>query len=218
MCYFRAALSPFFIAFVFVINTNAQLAQLQISQREAFQQSSGKDTNTLRVGVAILRNTATRSVMTTLERDRLVSAINNTKPPKHSRDAVKIRAVALDGSTPDEANPQARDLWCDYIVFTTLTELRESGDPAPRAQPGDVRLGRDPVSNDPTEFYRHDIQRYAHMDFRLLRINELSPMVDTSVSDHEAMSEEGIVSALMDRVASRVVTEIRCNNSSHLTH
>ncbi|HMK29874.1 MAG TPA: hypothetical protein VK473_09350 [Terriglobales bacterium] len=177
------------------------------------QSSSDKNPDVIKVGVALLKNTATRSVPVMIERDHLVSAINRVKPPKHSKDSVKIQAVGLDSSSAAGANEQARDLGCDYVVFTQLTELRESGDPAPAPRPGEVRIGRDPVAGDPTVDVRHDVQRYAVVEFQLFRLGDPNPRFDTSASAHEPTTEEGIVSLLMDQVASRVVGEIRGNKT-----
>src|SRR5581483_1798299 len=155
---------------------------------------SDKDENVVRVGVAVLKNTSTRSVPLTFERDRLVSDINRVKKPKHSKDNTKIEAVALDSSSMEEANGKARKLGCEYIVFTNLTELRESGDSAPAPHPGEIRLGRDPMANDPSVGERHEVQRYAVLDFQLYGIGDPGPRVDTSVSDHQPTTEDGIVS------------------------
>jgi hypothetical protein len=169
---------------------------------------AGSDADAIRIGVAVLKNTATRSVPLTIERDRLVSSINRMKPPNHSHDKRKLRAVALESSVREEANAQARDLGCDYVVFTDLVELRESGDPAPIPRPGEIRLGRDPVANDPPVSERQETQRYAVLEFRLYRMGDPEPRVESSVSDHQATTEDGIVALLMNRVASRVANEI----------
>lgn len=198
----RAVLTVFFIfllpAFVFAKN--------------ASEKTATSDENAVKVGIAVLKNTAPRSVPVNVERDRLVSAINRIKPPKHVRDAAKIVAVPLESASPEEANAQARKLGCEYVVFTNLTDLRESGDRPGPPRPGEVRIGRDPVANDPTVFNRHEVQRYAVMEFQLFHVDEGSPRFDTSASAHEATTEDGIVSMLMDRVANRVVSEIRNSN------
>lgn len=184
-----------------------------LSVRAAQSKNSRDDTDAIRVGVAVLRNTATRSVPVTIERDRLINAINRIQVPKHSKGARKIRAVALDSSSLEEANTQAHQLGCDYVVITDLVELRESGDPAPTARPSEIRIGRDPVANDPTVGERHEVQRYAVVDFRLYRLGDPQARVESSASDHQATTDDGIVSMLMDRVASRVVGEIRNTNA-----
>ena len=171
------------------------------------------DENAIKVGVALLRNSAQRSVPLNVERDRLVSAINHIKPPKHARDAAKIVAVPLDSASPEDANEQARKLGCEYVVFTDLTDLRESGDRPGPPRPGQLSIGRDPVADDPNVAYRHEVQRYAVMQFQLVHADGGSPLFDTSASAHEATTEDGIVSMLMDRVANRVVSEIRSSNT-----
>lgn len=208
MLRFREVLLVCAAALFCVLASAAQSSPTEKSQ-------GGSDTNTkvIKVGVALLKNTALRSVPVTVERDRLVRAINQMKPPKHSKDSAKIQAVALDSSSPNAANAQARDVNCDYIVFTNLTELRESGDPAPLPRPGEVRIGRDPVANDPTVFNRQEVQRYAVMEFQLFRLDDPNPRFDTSASAHEATTEDGIVSMLMDSVANRVAGEIRSKNT-----
>src|SRR5215469_5809391 len=50
--------------------------------------------NPIRVGVAVMQNQAGRSVSGTLERDRLVQALNHMKPDKKTH--VQVEAVALD--------------------------------------------------------------------------------------------------------------------------
>ena len=174
--------------------------------------NSDKNARVVKVGVALLKNTATRSVPVKVERDRLVTAINRQKPPKHAKDAFKIQAVALDSDLREEADAQARELGCEYVVFTNLTELRESGDPAPAPRPGEIRIGKDPVANDPNVFYRHDVQRYAVMGLSMFRLGDPGPRFDTTATEHEATTDDGIVSLLMDRVANRVVSEIRNSN------
>jgi hypothetical protein len=193
-----------------LLHVTAGAAQSSLAEKP---QASDKSASVVKIGVAVLKNSATRSVPVTIGRDRLVSDINHMKPPKHAKDAAKVQAVALDSSSLEAANAQARDLGCDYVVFTNLTDLRESGDPAHAPRPGDIRIGRDPVANDPTVFNRHEIQRYGVMEFQLFRLGDPNPRVDTSASVHEATTEDGIVSMLMDRVANRVVSEMRGPNT-----
>lgn len=194
------------LAFILLLSTCAVA-------KKSSDKPATTDEGAIKVGVALLKNSASRSVPANVERDRLVTAINHFKPPKHAKDAAKIVAVPLDTSSPEDANAQARKLGCEYVVFTNLTDLRESGDQPGPPRPGEVRIGRDPVANDPTVFNRHEVQRYAVMEFQLSHTDGGSPLFDTSASAHEATTEDGIVSMLMDRVANRVVSEIRNNNT-----
>src|SRR5262249_9968133 len=94
------------LAFLFVVVINGLFAQ----------------GNTVRVGVAVMQNEAGRSVSGTLERDRLVQALNRMKPDKKTH--VQVQAVPLDAMTGNEADDEAASKKCAYVVFTTLTELR----------------------------------------------------------------------------------------------
>ena len=189
------------------------LLPVLVFAKKSSEKTASEDDNAIKVGIAVLRNTAPRSVPVSVERDRLVSAINHLKPPKHAKDAAKIVAIPLESALPEEANAQARKLGCEYVVFTNLTDLRESGDRPGPPRPGEVRIGRDPVANDPTVFNRHEVQRYAVMEFQLVNTDGGDPLFNTSASAHEATTDDGIVSMLMDRVANRVVSEIRNSNT-----
>jgi hypothetical protein len=67
------------------------------------------------------------------QRDRLVKALNDQKPDKKLH--LKVQGVALEGADPREVTSQGDENKCDYIVYTTLVELRTQGDPAQR-RPG----------------------------------------------------------------------------------
>ena len=81
----------------------------------------------MRVGVALLQNQAGRSVPANVERDRLVKALNQLKPDKKTH--VKVVGVPLEGMTRDEIGEEAEQKKCQYVVYTTLTELRNADDP-----------------------------------------------------------------------------------------
>jgi hypothetical protein len=89
----------------------------------------------VRVGVATMKNAAGLSVPGNLERDRLVTALNQQKPDKKLH--IKVQGVPLDGITPDDVGAEAKDKKCDYVVYTTLVELRSSTDPA-MPRPGTI--------------------------------------------------------------------------------
>src|SRR5208283_5500800 len=82
--------------------------------------------SSVRVGVALLQNEAGRSVPANVERDRLVKALNQLKPDKKTH--MKVVGVPLDGTTPNEIAEEAEQKKCQYVVYTTLTELRNADD------------------------------------------------------------------------------------------
>ena len=62
-----------------------------------------------------------------LERDRLVQALNHMKPDKKTH--LQVQGVPLDATTANEADEEAATKKCAYVVYTTLTELRNADDP-----------------------------------------------------------------------------------------
>ncbi len=79
------------------------------------------------MAVAVMQNNAGRSVPGNVERDRLVAAINQRKPDKKTH--VKVQAIPLNGMTGNEVAEEAEQQKCQYVVYTTLTELRTQQDP-----------------------------------------------------------------------------------------
>src|SRR5271166_3260112 len=93
-----------------------------------------QENQVVKVGVAVMQNKAGRSVPGSMERDRLVAALNQLKPDKKLH--FKVQAVPLEGMTPDDAGEEAQQKKCAYVVYTTLVELQSSTDPAMQPRPG----------------------------------------------------------------------------------
>jgi hypothetical protein len=103
------------------VNRTSVFAILLVASSAAYSQEQ----RVIRVGVAMMRNNANRGE---LERDRLVKALNDEKPDKKLH--LEVQGVALEGTNPQDAASQENENQCDYIVYTTLVELRTHGDPA----------------------------------------------------------------------------------------
>ena len=161
----------------------------------------------IRVGVAVMRNNANRSVPGELERDRLVKALNDEKPDKKLH--LKVQGVALEGTNPQDAASQGDENKCDYIVYTTLVELRNQGDPVQHrpgtfeTNPNSQRRPQDPETAALNPEYR------ATVEYKLYRTGDRTPISGAPFSTQAELSEIDAVSQLMDRVANRVVTEVK---------
>ena len=70
--------------------------------------------NEVRVGVALLKNQAGRSVPANVERDRLVKALNQLKADKKTH--MKGVGVPLDGMTPNEISEEAEQKIFDGLL------------------------------------------------------------------------------------------------------
>ena len=102
----------------------------------------------VRIGVATMKNSASLSVPGTVERDHLVAALNQLKPDKKLH--IKVEGMPLDGITPEDVGAEAKDKKCDYVVYTTLVELRGSTDPA-MPRPGTIETNPNGVWNNPRD-------------------------------------------------------------------
>ena len=167
--------------------------------------------NLVRIGVPIMGNTSTRSVNRKLQRDWLVLAFQPEKKKKKAKQqqTPRIEAVALDSDSPAAAAREARDKNCDYVLYTTLVELREPGDPQRRNQPGSISIGRDPLGAYPDPSVMHDPVHYAVVEYRLQGVSEPEARLALSVSGEEHTDEDGTVQRLLFLIVSRVKDELR---------
>jgi hypothetical protein len=161
----------------------------------------------IRVGVPLMKNNASRGYPETQARDRLVKAFNDEKPDKKLH--VRVQGVALDGTKPEEVLSQGAEKNYDYIVYTTLVDLRTQGDPAQRRpgtieiNPGAKRGAQDPESAAMNPEYQ------ATVEYKLYRTGDPSAISGAPFSTQKAMSETNAVSQVMDRIASSVFADAK---------
>ena len=79
--------------------------------------SKGKGAGKLRIGVVGFVNKAKGSLAVETPRQRLVEEII----------ALEVDAVPLDQTTPEEIVAEAREKKCDFILYTDVTKLKQSG-------------------------------------------------------------------------------------------
>jgi len=170
----------------------------------------------IRFGVASLENQSGRSVPVDLERDRLVRAINQLKPDKKTH--TKLEAVALDGSSGSDLSEQAAQKNCDYILYTTLTELRQAGDPY-QHRPGTIEVnpnGQWSTQNPGAQ--PMDPEYRATVEYKLYNLKSHSTIAGPPFSIQQATNEIDTVSLLMDRVASNLNHQIKNGETQGPTH
>jgi hypothetical protein len=160
----------------------------------------------IRVGVAVMKNNASRSVPGELERDRLVKALNDEKPDKKLH--LRVQGMALDGMNPEDVASQGDQNKCDYIVYTTLTELRTQGDPAQR-RPGTFETNPNAQRPQTPDTAALNPEYRATMEYRLYRTGDRTPISGAPFSTQGELSEIDVVSQLMDRIANRVFADVK---------
>ena len=186
-----ARFSPFFFALVLVSVSLSAFAQ----------------ENAVRVGVAVMQNNAGRSVSGTLERDRLVKALNQQKPDKKTH--LKIEGIPLDGSNAGDISDEAAAKKCAYVVYTTLTELRTAGDPYQHV-PGTVETNPNSQwSSRNPEAQSLDPEYRATVEYKLVKVGSPGVISGAPFSTQQSGNEFDTVSQIMDRIATRVADEIK---------
>src|SRR5208283_147921 len=98
-----------------------------------------QENRVIRVGVPAMKDQSGRNVSGDMERDRLVATLNHQKPDKKQH--LAVQGVPLDGLTAEEVGAEAKEKQCDYVVYTTLTELRAATDSMQRTTPGTMQTG-----------------------------------------------------------------------------
>jgi hypothetical protein len=163
--------------------------------------------NAIRVGVAVMQNNAGRSVPGNVERDRLVKAINQIKPNKKTN--VKVQAVPLNGMTGDDVSEEAEQQKCQYVVYTTLTELRTAQDPY-QHQPGTIETNPNSQwsSRDPDN-QRIDPEYRATVEYKLVKVGSNNEISGAPFSTQQNGDEIDTVSQIMDRIALQVVDQVK---------
>jgi len=161
----------------------------------------------VRVGVATLDNQSGRGVPVDVERDRLVRALNQIKPDKKTH--LKLEAIPLEGTSGNELSDRAAQKNCDYILYTTLTELRQAGDPY-QHRPGTIETNPNGQwSSQNPSAQAMDPEYRATAEYRLYNIKAHTTITGPPYSTQQATNEMDTVSQLLDRVASNVFSEIK---------
>ena len=164
--------------------------------------------NVVRVGVAVMQNRAGRSVPGTVERDRLVQALNHMKPDKKTH--LQMQGVPLDGMTPDEVSDEAATKKCAYVVYTTLIELRGSDDPYQHT-PGTIETNPNSQwnPNGHPQAQRMDPEYRATVDYKLVKVDSNDVISGAPYSTQQNGNEVDTVSTIMDRIAMQVADQIK---------
>jgi len=174
-----------------------------------------QENRVVRVGVAVMQNKAGgQRVSGEMQRDRLVSVLNQEKPDKKLH--LKVQGVPLKGATRDEADDEAVQEKCDYVVYTSLVELQASNaatagnDPTMPPRPGTIPTYPGGIGSAPIGGGRGLNAEYsATVDYRLYRTGVSNAMGGSARSNRHAGDEESAVAQAMSQIANSVYGEIK---------
>ena len=103
----------------------------------------------------------------------MVKTLSDQKPDKKLH--LKLQGVALEGTNPEDFASRGDENKCDYIVYTTLLELRTQGDPAQR-RPGTFETNPNAQRPQNPETAALNPEFRATMEYRLYRTGDRSPI------------------------------------------
>jgi hypothetical protein len=159
----------------------------------------------IRVCVSKLKNSSLEFVNPTLQRNQLIKAferINKSKDVKKGKTA-PIQAIPLEST--DEPDTDVRDKGCGFVLRTNLVEVQRGFSKISVPPPSAIEVGS--TVGDPRA-YPADY-RTATVEYRIMRAGNLETWASSLVSGEGQLSEETLVSQLMDQVANRVAAEFR---------
>ncbi len=165
---------------------NAESREEEGDDRETTGSSASRQPGTVRVGVVTINNQSDRSVSLAALRERLIAEIKSSG----------IDAVGLNALSRIEAETEAQNKQCDYILFTDISSLKMSA-----AKKLGGLLGRAAgVSG---------IEKAeARVVYRLFEVGKTAPRLKSSATAKEEGGEASVGTAL-DAEARAVVNEVR---------
>ena len=160
----------------------------------------------IRVCVSLLKNSSREFVNPAWQRNQLIKAferINKSKDVKKGK-AAPIQAIALDST--EEPDTDVRNNRCEFVLRTNLIEVLRMGDHKMSVPPpGAIQVGT--TVGDPRAI--PEDYRTATVEYRILRAGNPETWASSQVSDEGQISEETLISQIMNQVANRVAAEFR---------
>jgi len=160
----------------------------------------------IRVCVSMLKNSSREYVNPAWQRNQLIKAferINKSKEVKKGK-AAPIQAIPLDST--EEPDTDVRNNRCEFVLRTNLIEVMRMGDHKLSVpQPGAIQVGTS--VGDPRAV--PEDYRTATVEYRIMRAGNPETWASSQISDEGQISEETLVSQIMNQVANRVAAEFR---------
>ena len=168
----------------------------------------------IRLCVAVLENRSHQAVTPEWQQKELIRALQRTNKKKEVKmgAAAPITAVALESTGGPDA--KVRKEGCGFVLYTELVDVQEAGTPrigtaSPGAIGAGVTVGH--VYDSPAmRRLRHD----ATVNYRIVRAGDPQSWVSGIVTAEDTVTEDALVSRLMDQIAGRAAGELRKPHTS----
>lgn len=190
---------------LYIVLSGALVAAASFAQISN-QPSKADQKRTIRVGIAVMSNRSGREAGPTWERDQLLRELQRVRTDHKS--SIVLEAVSLEGSSQEDAAPEAAQKNCQYLVLTTMVN--------PRRGPG-VSGGPDGGAPAPVILGNAKPSQILAIDFAILGVAGLRTLAEgTSTASVEENNETRAADEAMRMTAHRVANELRKGGSPNI--
>jgi hypothetical protein len=163
----------------------------------------------IRLCVTVLMNRSHSAVTPEWQQKELIRALERTNAKKEVKKGAEARitAIAIDSTTVPDATVQKEG--CSFVLNTELVDVQpvgagRVGTSVPGAVGTGVTIGK--VDEPP------DMRRLVHdatVNFRIMRVGEPHSWSSGIVTQRDTVTEDALVSRLMNQIASRAANDLR---------
>jgi hypothetical protein len=163
----------------------------------------------IRLCVAVLENRSHQVVSPEWQQKELIRALEKTNKNKEVKKgaAARITAVALESTSGPDAKVQKEG--CAFVLYTELVDVQSAGT---------ARVGTNPPGAIDTSvtvgkvYEPPDVRRLLHdatVNYRIVRGGDPESRATGIVAAKDTITEDALVSQLMDQIGSRAASELR---------
>ena len=185
------------------------LLLLPLAVFSSFLVHAAQNPEAIRLCVAVLENRSSQTVSSEWQQKELIRALEKTNKNKEVKKgaAARITAVALESTSGPDAKVQKEG--CAFVLYTELVEVQSAGT---------ARVGTNPPGAIDTSvtvgkvYEPPDVRRLLHdatVNYRIVRGGDLESWASGIVTAKDTITEDALVSQLMEQIASRAASELR---------
>jgi hypothetical protein len=163
----------------------------------------------IRLCAAVLENRSHSSVSPEWQQKQLIRALERTNKQKEVKQGAAPRIMALPLDSVSDPDATAQKQGCGFILYTELVDVQpvgasRVGTTLPGAIGTGVTLGK--VDEPP------DMRRQLHdatVNYRIMRGGDPHSWASGIVTEKDTVTEDALVSRLMDQIANRAANDLR---------
>ena len=164
----------------------------------------------IRLCVTVLMNRSHSAVTPEWQQKELIRALERTNAKKEVKKGAEARitAIAIDSTTGPDATVQKEG--CNFVLNTELVDVHpvDTGRVGTTSVPGAVGTGVTVGKVDEPP----DMRRLLHdatVNFRIMRVGDPHSWSSGIVTQRDTVTEDALVSRLMNQIASRAANDLR---------